>query len=94
VSWVLGEPGQKSTCIEICKKISTQPSPNSWWAGLARGFQPILIALLLLIYLMCWLVHWWFWWDIVLLYMWTLGSFLFSFGVFGTSFWLFLGLAW
>jgi len=41
------EPGQKSTRIEICKKISTQPGLNPWWAGLARGFQPILTALLL-----------------------------------------------
>jgi len=40
-----GESSQKSTRIEICKKISTQPNPNPWWAKLARGFQPILIAL-------------------------------------------------
>jgi len=46
MSRVLKEPGQKSTRIEICKKISTQPDPNPWWAGLARGFQPILIALI------------------------------------------------
>jgi len=45
VSRVLDEPGQKSTCIEICKKISTQPDPNPWWAELARWFQSILTAL-------------------------------------------------
>jgi len=45
VSQVLGEPGQTSTHIEICKNISTQPGPNPWWAGLARGFQPILTTL-------------------------------------------------
>jgi len=45
VSRVLGGPGQKSTRIEICKKISTQPDPNPWWARLARGFQPILTVL-------------------------------------------------
>jgi len=39
------EPGQKSTRIEICKKISIQPGPNSWWARLAREFQPILTTL-------------------------------------------------
>jgi len=27
VSRVLGELGQTSICIEICKKISTQPEP-------------------------------------------------------------------
>jgi len=41
------EPGQKSTHIKICKKISTQPDSNPWWAGLAREFQPILTALVL-----------------------------------------------
>jgi len=46
VSRVLDGPSQKSTRIEICKKISTQPGPNPWWAGLTRGFQPILIALM------------------------------------------------
>jgi len=46
VSRVLSESGQKSTCIEIYKKISTQPDPNLWWTGLAREFQPILINLL------------------------------------------------
>jgi len=30
MSRVLGEPGQKSIHIEICKKISTQLGPNSW----------------------------------------------------------------
>jgi len=45
MSQVLNEPGQKSVRIEICKKISTQLGPNPWWAGLARGFQPILTAL-------------------------------------------------
>jgi len=30
MSQVLDEPGQKSTRIEICKKISTQPGPNPW----------------------------------------------------------------
>jgi len=30
VSRVLGEPGQKLTRIEICKKISTEPDPNPW----------------------------------------------------------------
>ena len=30
VSRVLGELGQKSTRIKICKKISTQPNPNPW----------------------------------------------------------------
>ena len=38
---VLNEPDQKSTHIEICKKISTQPSSNPWWAELTREFQPI-----------------------------------------------------
>jgi len=47
MSRVLNEPGQKSTRIEICKKISTQPDPKTWRAGLAHGFQPILTALLL-----------------------------------------------
>jgi len=42
----LDEPGQKSTRIEIYKKISNQPAPNPWWVGLARRFQPILTALL------------------------------------------------
>jgi len=45
VSRVLGGPGKKSTRIEICKNFSTQPSLNPWWARLARGFQPILTAL-------------------------------------------------
>jgi len=49
MSWVLNEPGQKSTHIEICKKISIQPCPNSWWARLAHGFQPILRALIITI---------------------------------------------
>ena len=39
---VLDEPGQISTRIGICKKISTQPDPNPWWVRLTRGFQPIL----------------------------------------------------
>jgi len=30
VSRVLGDPGKKSTHIEIYKKISTQPNLNSW----------------------------------------------------------------
>jgi len=38
-------PGQKSNRVEICKKISTQPDPNTWWAGLTRRFQPILTSL-------------------------------------------------
>jgi len=47
VSRVLGEPSQKSTRIEICKKISTQRGLNLWWAWLARRFQPILTALII-----------------------------------------------
>jgi len=47
VSWVLSEPSQKLNRIEIYKKLSTQPSLNPWWAGLARGFQPILTTLLM-----------------------------------------------
>jgi len=43
VSWVLGEPSQKSTRIEICKKISTQPEPVV--SRLVSEFQPILTAL-------------------------------------------------
>jgi len=31
MSQVLGGPNQKSTRIEICKKISTQSGPNPWW---------------------------------------------------------------
>ena len=46
MSQVLNELGQKSTRIEICKKNSTQPDQNPWWAGLTHGFQPILTALL------------------------------------------------
>jgi len=49
MSRVLNEPGQKSTRIEICKKISTQPDPNPWWVGLAREFQPILKALIIIL---------------------------------------------
>jgi len=30
VSRVLDEPGQKSTRIKICKRISTQPDSNPW----------------------------------------------------------------
>jgi len=45
MSRVLGEPGQKSIHIEICKKISTQLGPNSWWTELTRKFQLILTAL-------------------------------------------------
>jgi len=43
MSQVLGESGQNSTCIEICKKI--QSNPNPWWARLAREFQPILTTI-------------------------------------------------
>ena len=46
VSWVLSESDKKSTHIEICKHILTQPGPNPWWAELACGFQPILTAIL------------------------------------------------
>jgi len=42
---VLGEPGQKSIVIKICKKISTQSNSNPWWTELVRKFQPILTAL-------------------------------------------------
>ena len=45
------EPGFRWAVSKInlywnLKKNSTQPDPNSWWAGLACGFQPILTALL------------------------------------------------
>jgi len=49
MSWVLSDPGQKSTRIEIYKKISTQLGPNPWWVELAHGFQPILTALDILV---------------------------------------------
>jgi len=48
VSWVLGESGQKSIRIEICKKNLTQPNPiciETWQVRLARRFQSILTAL-------------------------------------------------
>jgi len=46
ISWILSESGQKLTYIELCKKNSTQSDSNPWWVRLARGFQPILIALI------------------------------------------------
>jgi len=45
----LSESSQKSTRFEICKKISTKSSSNSWWAKLTSRFQLILTALFLCI---------------------------------------------
>jgi len=45
VNQVLGGPGKKLSHIDICKKISTQPNSNPWWARLAHGFWLTLTGL-------------------------------------------------
>jgi len=37
MSRVLSGLGSFLTRTEICNFFSTQPGPNPWWAGLARG---------------------------------------------------------
>jgi len=38
VNWILGEPGQKLICIDICEKISTQTHGEP---SCPMGFDPL-----------------------------------------------------